>query len=414
MLALAVWQGLLDGLGWVLARIYDLVPNYGVTIILLTVVIRLLLLPLGIKQIKSMQHMQAIQPKIKALQKKHKGNKQKIQEETMRLYKEAGVNPLGGCLPLLLQFPILIAMYSVIRAPVLVPAADAPGSFQISNNHLPEDSELFRKVILHENGGFAFLDLQCTVMGAGTLLPQTFQDPADKQTKDLPEGAPILSASGEELGFEATTRAALDCGDSRFPDIVPYVILLLLMIGSTYYQQFQMQKASPPGSQSAQQQAIMRVMPLMFAFFGLTFPAGLVLYWTTSNVFQIGQQAALLRAGHIGPDALEKRMAEQQERMANKPAKQGFMARMMERAESAQEQRREMEARGKAGSGKGSGKAGVGKGGSGKGSGGAGAGRGTSQDRAAGSGKKPVGGSGKGAKPGKQLKKRRTPWTEGG
>ena len=82
-----------------------------------TLLIRFLLLPLGMKQIKSMQHMQAIQPKIKEIQKKYKGNKQKAQEETMKLYKEAGVNPLGGCLPLLLQFPILIAMYAVIRAP---------------------------------------------------------------------------------------------------------------------------------------------------------------------------------------------------------------------------------------------------------------------------------------------------------
>ena len=84
---------------------------------MLTIVIKVVLLPLGVKQIKSMQAMQAIQPKVKELQKKYKGNKAKVQEETMKLYKEAGVNPLGGCLPLLLQFPILIAMYAVIRAP---------------------------------------------------------------------------------------------------------------------------------------------------------------------------------------------------------------------------------------------------------------------------------------------------------
>ena len=112
-----IFQGLLDALGWVLARIYDVIPNYGVAIIVLTILIRFLLFPLGMKQIKSMQAMQAIQPKIKEIQKKYKNNKQKVQEETMRLYKEAGVNPLGGCLPVLAQFPILIAMYAVIRAP---------------------------------------------------------------------------------------------------------------------------------------------------------------------------------------------------------------------------------------------------------------------------------------------------------
>ena len=115
-----LFQWLLDSIGWVLAKIYDFVPNYGVSIIILTLIIRFVLFPLGVKQIKSMQHMQAIQPKIKDIQKKYKGNKQKAQEETMKLYKEAGVNPLGGCLPVLAQFPILIAMYAVIRAPGLL------------------------------------------------------------------------------------------------------------------------------------------------------------------------------------------------------------------------------------------------------------------------------------------------------
>ena len=112
------FQALLDAIGWLLAWLYDLTGNFGFAIIILTVVFRVVLLPLGIKQIKSMQAMQALQPKIKEIQKKYKGNKQKVQEQTMKLYQEYGVNPLGGCLPLLLQFPILIAMYSVIRAPV--------------------------------------------------------------------------------------------------------------------------------------------------------------------------------------------------------------------------------------------------------------------------------------------------------
>ena len=114
-----VFQALLDAIGWVLAGIYDVIPNYGVSIIILTLVIRVLLLARSASSRSSRcRRMQAIQPKIKELQKKYKGNKQKAQEETMKLYKEAGVNPLGGCLPLLLQFPILIAMYAVIRAPV--------------------------------------------------------------------------------------------------------------------------------------------------------------------------------------------------------------------------------------------------------------------------------------------------------
>ncbi|MGZ5296137.1 MAG: YidC/Oxa1 family membrane protein insertase, partial [Actinomycetota bacterium] len=294
MLAIEIFQALLNGIGWILASIFDVVGNYGLSIIVLTVAIKLVLLPLGVKQIKSMQAMQSIQPRVKELQKKYKGNKAKVQEETMKLYKEAGVNPLGGCLPLLLQFPILIAMYSVLRAPV--PNADyepnaAPGtpeSVEYQNNHLPTDSQLYVDVTQHNTSGQIFLvmNLQCSLVQAGSQVE-------------------VTNSAGEPSGD------TIDCGDSRFPDVIPYVVLLVIMIGSTYFQQLQMQKASPPGSQTSQQQAIMRVMPLMFAFFGLSFPAGLVLYWTTSNIFQIGQQWALLRAGHIGPDALEKRIEEQ-------------------------------------------------------------------------------------------------------
>jgi YidC/Oxa1 family membrane protein insertase len=328
VLALGVWQALLNGFGWVLARIYDVVPNYGVSIIILTLVIKLVLVPLGIRQIKSMQHMQAIQPKIKEIQKKYKNNKAKQQEETMRLYKEAGVNPLGGCLPLLLQFPILIAMYAVIRTPVpnadFVSEQQTPNVAAYLNNHLPTDSELYRVVTQHQASGtsFLYLNLQCSLSQSGTHVEVL---DSDKQPATI--------------GGEPVT---LDCGDHKFPDVIPYALLLLVMVGSTFYQQHQMQRASPPGAQSAQQQQIMRFFPLVFAFLGLTFPSGLVLYWTLSNLFQVGQQTFLMRAGHIGPEALERRMAEQREKLADKaqrPPRQGFMARMAERAEEAQRQR---------------------------------------------------------------------------
>src|SRR5918996_1724416 len=144
------FQALLDGIGWLLAWLYDLTGNFGVAIIILTIAFRVVLLPLGIKQIKSMQAMQALQPKIKEIQKKYKGNKQKVQEQTMKLYQEYGVNPLGGCLPLLLQFPILIAMYSVIRAPVPMPPNPDNGVVTYKDNHLPEDSALFADITAHE------------------------------------------------------------------------------------------------------------------------------------------------------------------------------------------------------------------------------------------------------------------------
>ncbi len=332
MLALGVFQALLNSIGWVLAKIYDLVGSYGLSIIILTILIKIVLLPLGIKQIKSMQHMQVIQPKIKELQKKYKGNKQKAQEETMKLYKEAGVNPLGGCLPLLLQFPILISMYAVIRSPLLQPVVTdgKVSAYEIHNDHLPVDSQLFKNVVLHQNLSFLGVNLQCSASQSGTNAPIGGTD-----RNPVKADIPILDSVGKPLPFEATTGdGQLPCG-SKNTDKIPYFALLLFMVGTTFYQQRQMQKASPPGASSGQQQAILKVMPLMFGIFGFTFPAGLTLYWTVSNLWQIGQQYALLKAGHIGPDALERRIAEQRTKNANTPAKQGFIAKMQERAEQA-------------------------------------------------------------------------------
>jgi YidC/Oxa1 family membrane protein insertase len=332
-----VFQVLLDSLGWVLAKIFDLIPNYGVAIIILTLLIRLILFPLGMKQIKSMQHMQAIQPKVKEIQKKYKNNKQKAQEEQMKLYREAGVNPLSGCLPVLAQFPILIAMYAVIRAPQLEPSTyQGQPAYVVHNNHLPVDSELFNDVITHENTGIVIVNLQCSAAQAGTQAQIN-----DTERQPVKAGEPLLNDDRVPLPGDPTSKATLDCGSGGSAKIA-YIGLILIMVGTAFYQQRQMQKASPPGAASQQQQAIMKFMPLFFGFIGFTFPAGLVLYWTTSNLFQIGQQTLLLRAGHIGPDALEKRIAEQkarQEARADKPQKRGFLSGMMERAEQERNQR---------------------------------------------------------------------------
>lgn len=335
-----IFQGLLDALGWVLAWLYDIIPNYGVAIIILTLVLRFLLFPLGMKQIKSMQAMQALQPKIKEIQKKYKGNKQKAQEETMRLYKEAGVNPLGGCLPVLAQFPLLIAMYAVLRAPGYEPVTenDQVTAYVITNNHLPTDSALFASVVTHEGTGFLGLNLQCSASQAGSVENSTIKD---SQGNVVMPGLPLEGDDGQPLdSFES--KPVLPCGTDGLTSKIGYVLLLGLMIATSFYQTLQTQRASPQGAASNQQQMILRIMPLFFGFIGFSFPAGLVLYWTVSNLFMIGQQTLLLRAGHIGPEALDRRMAEQKAKMAaqaDKPKKQGLMARMTERAEEERKRR---------------------------------------------------------------------------
>jgi YidC/Oxa1 family membrane protein insertase len=253
------FQTLLDSIGAVLAWLYDLVPNYGVAIILLTLGIRVLLLPLAIKQVRSQQAMAAIGPKQKEIQRKYKGNRAKIQEETMRLYKEEGVNPLSGCLPILAQFPVLIALYAVLSVPNGLPHVQ--GS-------TPQGTQLYQDIITNASGvKFLGANLVCSASEAGrqVVVPKAKDGAYPGFTKDCGKGGPVR---------------------------IPYYVFLAAMIATTYYQQRQMMRASP--SQNPQQQMLMRIMPIFFGFIGFSFPAGLVVYWTTTNGIQIVQQFFML------------------------------------------------------------------------------------------------------------------------
>ena len=297
------WQGLLNGIGWLVAKIYDLIPNYGLTIIVLTILIRVVLLPLGVKQIRSMHAMQVVQPKIKQIQTKYKGNKQKQQEEIMKMYKEHGVNPFSGCWPVLLQFPILISMYSVLRYPQHPP-------------HLPAGTKLYANI----EGQIAAGKTPVGTNFLGTNL----------LCNSLQAGHGTKTVADSHAGPSDQPGIRLDCG-TGIPIRIPYCIFAILMFGTTWYQQRQMQKASPPGATSQQQQALTKFMPLMFGVFGFLFPAGLVIYWTVSNGWQIGQQYFMLKSRPTAEDL--------QSKAPKKPAKKGFMASMMERAEEERKRR---------------------------------------------------------------------------
>ncbi len=327
MIGLAPWQALLDGLGWLVAQIYELIPNYGVTIILLTLLIRLVLFPLGVRQIRSMQHMQIIQPKVKQIQQKYKGNKQRQQEEIMKLYKEYGVNPFSGCWPVLLQFPILISMYSVLRFPQ-------------HPIHIPEGTKLYAAVTVQIpqvgiNGApivsqaqIDQLDLPgpdagTSFLGMNLLCSATHAGNPNATIGDR------VSLRGEKVALEYP----VNCGKAI--NRIPYYLFAALMFGTTFFQQRQMQKASPPGAASSQQQALLKVMPIMFGVFGIFFPAGLVIYWTTSNAWQIGQQYYMLRTR---PTA-ETLAAAAVDGKKDAPAKKGFFSSMMERANQEKQRR---------------------------------------------------------------------------
>jgi YidC/Oxa1 family membrane protein insertase len=244
----AFFRAMTEALGTVLSFFFDVIPSYGIAIILLTLTVRVVLLPLTLKQMRSMQAMQKLQPQVKALQQKYKGNRQKMNEELMKLYKEHEVNPLGGCLPLLLQLPVFIALYQVLTA----------GG---GTRYLPDGSALVR-AIQSQTATFLGMNLACNPSSAGRG---------------------IVDVRGETL----------NCGSGFFA-AVPFFVMVALMVLTTYYQQKQMQMTSP--QQQQQIQLMMRIMPLFLGFISLTIPAGVLVYWVTTNVWQVGQQHVMLRA----------------------------------------------------------------------------------------------------------------------
>lgn len=170
-----LWSGFQDLILNALLYLEQLTGDWGIAIILLTIAIRILILPLTVKQTKSMAEMQRIQPKIKELQAKYKDDKEKLQEETLKFYSENKVNPFGGCLPLLLQMPIFFALFSVLQKKV----PDTASFLSIISNLA--DSP---KVVFAEQGLVAVIPYAILVIlfAVSIWLPQALM-PGDKQQK---------------------------------------------------------------------------------------------------------------------------------------------------------------------------------------------------------------------------------------
>jgi YidC/Oxa1 family membrane protein insertase len=251
-----------------LAGFYALIPSYGLAIILLTIAVRLILLPLSIKQTRSMREMQLIQPEVKKIQAKYKGNRQKMNEEVMKLYKEHSVNPLGGCLPLLMQFPVLIGLFYVIRSPL--------NYMGFTDGKAIDVSGLLERV-------------------QGSALADGLHDMALQINNFL--GFRLDCSSSAALSKADPSNVGVVCGQG-IVDALPYLVLVGLMGFTTWYSQRQMQaQRGPADSQQAQQmQMFTRILPFMLMFFSFTFPSGVVLYWLTTNVWTIGQQRLMLKA----------------------------------------------------------------------------------------------------------------------
>jgi YidC/Oxa1 family membrane protein insertase len=269
-----VLNPLSEAIGWLLAVFYSVIPNLGICIILLTCAVMLVLFPLTAKQARSMIAMQRVQPEIKKLQAKYKDDRQKQNEEIMRFYQENKINPLSGCFPLLMQMPVFIALFGLLRhMQKFIPTT---GKF----------SDLF-----HDICGNAATSKACT----------------------NPKGLHFLSMDLSVAPAKASTVA------NGFVATLPYFIMVALVIATGWYQAHQtMQRQAKSGTSAmnSQAQIIGRVMPIAFGLISLNFASGLIVYFVTSNLWRIGQQQLVLNKFYDQPAPSAKVVDEKPEREA--------------------------------------------------------------------------------------------------
>ena len=221
---------------------------WALSIIGLTLVIRAALIPLFVKQIKSQRNMQLLQPKVKELQKKYGHDRQKLAEEQMKLYKDAGTNPFASCLPLLVQMPIFITLFHLLN--------------EAARNSTPH--------------GFLTRDLAAS-FGQSEIFGRI----------------PLADSfwGSRTWGSNPDADAAV---------MVTALVLVLAMTATTFLTQRQlMSKNMPPeamsGQYAQQQKLLLYVLPVAFGLGGVAFPIGVLLYWTTSNLWTMCQQFYIIR-----------------------------------------------------------------------------------------------------------------------
>ncbi len=269
--------------GFMLNLIYGFVENYGIAIILFTLLIKIILLPLTLKQQKSMTKTQRLQPKLMEITEKYKYDKERQSQETMKLYKEYGVNPMGGCLPLLIQFPILIAFYQVIQKPmqyVVGYSTDKIASLLKAEGI--KETLAGAQITLAEKLGklnfdFFGLDLAATPW---------------EEVKALMAGEagmvaltaliiPVLSCVTTLLTSKISTMMNGKKDTKKKEEKAPQRVLS------------PDQKTQNENSAESMTKTMTYFMPLMTLWLTLTFPAAMGLYWTVSNVLGLLQNIIL-------------------------------------------------------------------------------------------------------------------------
>jgi YidC/Oxa1 family membrane protein insertase len=262
-----------DAVASALAFFYDLWPSYAGAIILLTLALMLLLTPLSIKGTRSMIAMARLQPELKKLQQKHKNDREKLNQEMLAFYQEHKINPLAGCLPLILQMPIFIVLYRVIdglgRAQEKLASADTPEALRQACDAADRAGEM-------------------CIVGPKYLSPDTslYQDLA----RTIKNGSIHMVSFGVDL-TQSMTKAL----DESIVEAIPFVLLVALVAITGYVQQRQVSARQKGVPVNPQQQMLTRLMPGFFALISIGIPAGVVLYFVVSNGVRIGQQYLVTR-----------------------------------------------------------------------------------------------------------------------
>ena len=234
---------------------YSFTNSFAAAIVLMTLLVMLVTTPLTLKGTKGMIKMQLLQPELKKIQEKHKGgDRQEMNAELMAFYQENELNPLGGCLPLLVQAPVFLLLFRLIEG---LTRRDDAGLFD--PKYLDKTSDLY-----------------------GAL---------HRETEMVSFGLDLAESTSDALG-ESIIHG------------LPYLALILVMIGAQYLQQRQVSARNPDGQVAMPQQKILlRVMPAFFGVISINFAAALVVYWVTSSVYRIGLQAYITHSLYGHDDA---------------------------------------------------------------------------------------------------------------
>lgn len=258
-------------LGWIMWAIYHIVPIYGLALIIFTLLTKALLVPLMVKQQKSMAKQQAFQPRMTEIQNKYKNNKEKMNEEMMKLYEEEGYNPMSGCLPMLIQFPILFGLIDVIYNPL-------KHILRLSTDLIDQAMEIVNSLGAATAASYT---REITVINAVQSNPDAFGAlGADVVQK-------IQSLNFNFLGIDLTQVPTFVFNALLIIPILSGATSLLIGLQSMRQQKRMANGQKAPGS--GMMNGMMLMMPVMSLVIAFQVPAGVGLYWIMSNVFSMGQ-----------------------------------------------------------------------------------------------------------------------------